>query len=176
MKQSFKSGKVISGTIICILLIFFDQITKYFAILKLKGKEAFPIWKNVFELQYLENRGAAFGILQGKKIVLVLFTVIALLVLAFIFYHLPAGKRYWWTHVICVLFISGAIGNFIDRVYRNYVVDFFYFKPINFPIFNVADIYVVVASAMMIISIFYYKDEDFEKIFPFRKKKEQIDE
>ena len=59
-----------------------------------------------------------------------------------------------------------ALGNFIDRVFRNYVVDFFYFKLIDFPVFNVADIYVTVAAfAMIILGLFYYKEEDYNKIF-----------
>lgn len=61
---------------------------------------------------------------------------------------------------------AGALGNFIDRVFRNYVVDFFYFKLIDFPVFNVADIYVTVAAfAMIILGLFYYKEEDYNKIF-----------
>ena len=64
------------------------------------------------------------------------------------------------------LMAIGALGNFIDRVFRNYVVDFFYFKLIDFPVFNVADIYVTVAAfAMIILGLFYYKEEDYNKIF-----------
>ena len=68
---------------------------------------------------------------------------------------------------ICAIFIaSGAIGNVIDRVRLNYVVDFLYFKLIDFPIFNVADIYVTVAAVMLVILVcFYYKEEDLERIF-----------
>ena len=66
-----------------------------------------------------------------------------------------------------ILFVSGAIGNLIDRIVNNYVVDFFYFKLINFPIFNVADIYVTVAAFLFIfLCLFIYKEEDFEAIFP----------
>ena len=65
-----------------------------------------------------------------------------------------------------ILIIAGAIGNLIDRVINNYVIDFFYFKLINFPIFNVADIYVTVAAFLFIVlSFFYYKEEDFDIIF-----------
>ena len=66
-----------------------------------------------------------------------------------------------------MMFFSGAIGNFIDRVRQGYVVDFFYFSLINFPIFNVADIYVTAAAFLLIfLCLFYYKEEDFEQIFP----------
>ena len=65
---------------------------------------------------------------------------------------------------------AGALGNMIDRVAKGYVVDFFYFKLINFPIFNVADIYVTTATALLLIVMcFYYKDEDFD-VFRLRKK------
>ena len=64
---------------------------------------------------------------------------------------------------ILLFFMAGAIGNFIDRIINQYVVDFFYFKLINFPIFNVADIYVTVAAVFMLfLGLFYYKEEDFE--------------
>ena len=62
-----------------------------------------------------------------------------------------------------LFFMAGAIGNFIDRITNQYVVDFFYFKLINFPIFNVADIYVTIAAVFMLfLGLFYYKEEDFE--------------
>ena len=64
--------------------------------------------------------------------------------------------------IICFVISAGAIGNFLDRVRLNYVVDFIYFSPINFPVFNVADIYVVVSMALFLISfLFLYKEEDF---------------
>lgn len=71
-----------------------------------------------------------------------------------------------------MIFTAGAIGNLIDRMVNNYVVDFCYFKLINFPIFNVADIYVTVAAFFFIIlGLFYYKEEDYELIFPDKNKK-----
>ena len=77
-----------------------------------------------------------------------------------------------WLKVILLLFVAGAIGNLIDRICQNYVVDFFYFKLIDFPIFNVADIYVTVAAIMFIVlCLFYYKEEDFEFLFPDKGKK-----
>ena len=69
-----------------------------------------------------------------------------------------------------LFFTAGAIGNFIDRITQQYVVDFLYFKLIDFPIFNVADIYVTCAAfAMILLGFFYYKDEDVERIFPSKK-------
>ena len=83
---------------------------------------------------------------------------------------IPASKRFRLLNVVVILFIAGALGNLIDRIVNNYVVDFFYFSLINFPIFNVADIYVTVAAFMFIIlGMFYYKEEDFSLIFPDKK-------
>ena len=74
--------------------------------------------------------------------------------------------------VILIFLMAGAVGNLIDRASQQYVVDFLYFKLINFPIFNVADIYVTCSAiALMILGIFYYKDEDIEMIFPSKKEK-----
>ena len=73
---------------------------------------------------------------------------------------------------VLIFFIAGALGNLFDRVVYKYVIDFLYFKLIDFPIFNVADIYVTCAAFSMIgLGVFYYKDEDFEMIFPSKKDK-----
>lgn len=164
--------KSLVGLIFSFFLIFIDQITKILAIQQLKDDNAYVLIDGVFELRYLENRGAAFGILQGKKIFFILFTLIALCLIAYIYLkRIPAERKFRFLDVICILFFSGAIGNFIDRIMRNYVVDFFYFKLIDFPIFNVADVYVTVAAfAMILLGLFYYKEEDYNKLFPSKKK------
>ncbi len=164
------------GALVAALLVVFDQWTKYLAVVHLKEKQAFPIWEGVFELQYLENRGSAFGMMQGKQVILMLFTVVMLVLVLVAFVRIPAGKHYWMLHILCVLLTAGAVGNFIDRISQQYVVDFFYFKLIDFPIFNVADIYVVASVGMLLFSTFYYKEADFEKIFPLGKKKVKADE
>lgn len=166
----FKKG--LTGLLFSAVLILIDQLTKICAINGLRGKNPFILINGVFELRYLENRGAAFGILQGKKIFFIIFTIIVLAAIVYIFLKkIPQEKKFIWLNIICVLFFSGAIGNFIDRVSRNYVVDFFYFCLIDFPIFNVADIYVTVAAfAMIFLGLFYYKEEDYNKIFPSKKE------
>ena len=171
MNRITKRGVI--GLIISILLILLDQITKLLAVKYLKSQEPFVIWNNVFELRYLENRGAAFGIMQGQKLFFVIFTSIALVAIVWFYLKkIPAEKKYIYLDIISVLLFSGAIGNLIDRVRLNYVIDFFYFILIDFPIFNVADIYVTVAAfAMFGLGLFYYKDEDYELIFPSKKKK-----
>lgn len=171
MGQTSHIKKISIGAVISALFIGFDQLTKYWAIIGLKNKEPFVLWEGVFELQYLENRGASFGILQNQKWPLVIFTLIVLPFLIYFFVKkIPDGGRFFFLNVITILFFAGAVGNLIDRLARNYVVDFFYFCLIDFPIFNVADIYVVAASILLILlGLFYYKDEDWEKILPSKK-------
>ena len=94
-------------------------------------------------------------------------SALALLIgLVYIFFRrIPNERHYFPLNLIAVLFFAGAIGNFIDRLRFGYVVDFFYFCLIDFPIFNMADIYVVIAACLLIIlGLFYYKDEDWERI------------
>lgn len=153
-----------------IVLILLDQATKQMAQNLLQGKSAFPIIPGVFELQYLENRGSAFGMLQGKRSLFVVMAGLMLLVIPYVYYKIPLTKHFWYLRVIAALFLAGAVGNAVDRVVHGYVIDFFYFSLINFPIFNVADIYVTVSTFLLIVLIlFYYRDEDFEQIHIFSK-------
>ena len=156
-----------------ILLTAIDQYTKHLAVLHLKEKPAFGIIDGVFELRYLENRGAAFGMLQNQKELFLLITSVVLVAICYILIKLPEEKKYNILHLLLVLITSGAIGNMIDRVRLEYVVDFFYFVLINFPIFNMADIYVSVACVLLaIVMLFVYKEEDlnFLNANPTRKK------
>ena len=146
-----------------ILLIVFDQWTKVLAFDKLRINGPLVIWDGVFELLYSENRGAAFGILQGQKWFFLLVAGAVVIVILYFLYKMPADKKLLPLFFCTILLASGAIGNVIDRLSRGFVVDFLYFKLINFPIFNVADCYVVIAAGLLILLTgFYYKDEDLE--------------
>jgi signal peptidase II len=143
-----------------------DRFTKLLAISYLKGNEPFVIIDGVFELRYLENQGAAFGLLQNKQFLFFIITVVACVFIVWLYvFRIPAVKRYLPLMACAVLIFAGAIGNFIDRVSNAYVVDFLYFRLINFPVFNVADIFVTVGTALLLIlGLFYYKEEDFNAI------------
>lgn len=145
------------------LLILLDQLTKHFAVVYLKDKDSLTLIDGVFELNYLENRGAAFGLLQNQKFFFIFIAVIILMVILYVLIKTPNQNQYIKLHAALVLIASGAIGNMIDRIRFDYVVDFFYFSLINFPIFNVADIYVTVAAVYLIILLlFVYKETDLE--------------
>lgn len=148
------------------VLIVADQITKFLAVVNLKDQLPWVLWEGVFELQYLENRGAAFGMLQGKKGFFILTSVIVLAVIVYVLVKIPCQKKYTKLHITLVFIASGAVGNLIDRIRYDYVVDFLYFRLIDFPIFNVADIYVTLASIMLaVLLLFVYKDSDLEFLF-----------
>ncbi len=168
MKQTTNSRQMrryMTGALIAAAMIFLDQITKLLAVTKLKDHDAFVLLKGVFELHYLENRGAAFGVMQGKKIFFVVITLVMVVFLIYVYGKLPAEKRFFPLHGICITLFAGALGNFIDRVAHNYVIDFFYFSLIDFPIFNVADIYVTCAVALFVILfLFYYKEADLDRL------------
>ncbi|SHJ57683.1 signal peptidase II [Tepidibacter formicigenes] len=140
--------------ILIILLIGLDQITKYFALKYLSQIGSISIIENIFNLTYVENKGAAFGILQNQKW---FFVLVATSVVIFILYYLFYNKKLSiYTRISLILILSGAIGNLIDRVRLNFVVDFFDF--IIWPVFNMADIYVVVGGILLSYTIISGKE------------------
>lgn len=156
-------------------LVGLDQWSKYMAALHLGSGSTVELIPGVFELHYLENRGSAFGLMQNQRIFFVIMTLIVVGFVCFFYTRVPDAKKFILLKGIMVLIVAGAIGNFIDRVSLGYVIDFFYFKLINFPIFNVADIYIVVgAICFLLVSIFYYQEEDYEFLsFKSNKKSEE---
>lgn len=151
-----------------------DQASKWLAAVYLKDSEPYVIIDGVFQLRYLENRGAAFGMLQNRQLLFVAGGMIIFLVVAYLYGKLPHEKKYFALRVCAVLLCAGAVGNMIDRVRLNYVIDFLYFNLIDFPIFNIADCYVVVSCILFIILIFfYYKDNDLERIISGTDRQEK---
>ena len=158
-----------------VILVLLDQYTKLLAIAHLKEQSAFVLWNNVFELHYLENRGAAFGILQNQRVFFYISVLLITAAVIWFYSKVPMGKKYLPLRICIIGICAGAIGNMIDRIYLGYVVDFFYFNLIDFPIFNVADIYVTVTFIVLVLLIFfYYKDEDFS-IYSRRQEQKHAD-
>lgn len=154
---------LIADAMLFILLVFIDQITKYFAMVYLKDNNAIKLIDGVFELNYLENRGAAFGMSKGQKLFFIFIAVVILSIILYVLIKAPNHKKYTKLHIALVLVASGAVGNMIDRIKLDYVVDLLYFSLINFPIFNVADIYVTVSAIVLIILLlFVYKENDLD--------------
>ncbi|MEQ3280710.1 signal peptidase II [Finegoldia magna] len=137
--------------LIMILVIGLDHLTKYMAISLKEGD--IIIFDKFLKLTYLENRGAAFGILENKKIILMIITLLIIgFVIVYIFKNYKSLVSF--EKVIYGLLLGGALGNFIDRIFRGYVIDFISVRlPFNydFPVFNVADIAVVVSCILLVI-------------------------
>lgn len=169
-------GLYLLSIIIIVIGVVLDQFTKNLAVTHLQDAPI-PIIENVFELQYLENRGAAFGMMQNQQLFFVVVGVIMLVLFSYMYVKMPHTKRFLPLRACFVAITAGAIGNMIDRLALNYVIDFFYFKLIDFPIFNVADIYVTCATfALAFLIIFYYKEDEIDAIFHIFKKKNVIQE
>ena len=170
-----KKLRLCMDIILTVILVWFDQFTKKLAVSKLMGKPAFPIIKGVLEFDYLENRGVAFGMLQGQRIMILIVGVVFIVGLLIFMLKMPEGRKYTILHVILSFVIAGGVGNIIDRVSLEYVIDFISFVLINFPIFNVADCYVVCGViAMCIMLLFVFKDEDLD-FLSFKKVEEKED-
>lgn len=156
-----------------LVLVILDQWTKKQAVKYLAGRPARPLIKDVLELRYLENQGAAFGIMQDKIWLFLIITILFMIIAVYFYLKLPNTKRFLPLHIIITVLLAGAIGNFIDRLLLGYVVDFIYISLIDFPIFNTADIYVTLSGIVLfILVLFYYKDEDFAQ-FSLKLKKER---
>ncbi|MBO4281443.1 MAG: signal peptidase II [Lachnospiraceae bacterium] len=161
------------------VLVFLDQLTKVWARDVLKNRGEIIVIPDVLEFRYLENRGAAWGMLQGRLNILTVVTVILLILFLWLLFRVPEGKRYLPVYLVFLFIISGAIGNLIDRIWFDYVTDFIYFSLINFPIFNVADIYVTCSVFVLVILVLlYYSDEElsFLPLFGSKKSKDNPDE
>lgn len=155
----------ILDTAIVLVLLFLDQLTKYLAIQRLKGRPPMVLIEGVLEFQYLENTGSAFSLFQGKKAFILIMGIVFLAVILFFLYKLPARKKFRITHILVAVLIAGALGNIIDRIRFDFVVDFISFVLIHFPVFNVADCFIVVSAiCMFLLFMFVYKEEDLEWI------------
>ena len=146
------SGRFYLLTIILLaILIAVDHLTKHLAVVYLKGQPPIVLIKDTLELHYLENHGAAFGMLQNQQWLFAVLTVVFLVIAVWFFRKVPKTKKYLPLSVCVTFLVAGAIGNFIDRVVNKYVVDFIYFSGINFPIFNVADICVSLSVILLVL-------------------------
>lgn len=137
------------GILGCVVL---DQLTKYFAQLYLQPVETMPFIPGIMELRFVLNDGAAFSSFAGARLFLILFTGIAIAALAVYLFWKKPPKRLERTAL--VLLIGGGLGNLIDRVRTGVVVDFFATTFVDFAVFNVADCFVCVGAAMLILYVF----------------------
>ncbi|HCC07694.1 MAG TPA: signal peptidase II [Clostridiales bacterium] len=134
---------------IIIALIFLDQFTKYLVVNGLKYKDSIDIVPSILRLDYVENTGAAFGIMKDAQMIFIIITI-TFLIMAVIYYEkeIKQQKNRMY-NIIYILILAGAIGNLIDRVVNKYVVDFISFYVINYPVFNIADSFICIGCVLL---------------------------
>lgn len=153
--------RIIMAVVSFLVLVFIDQITKSAAVRAMEGGRHIELIKGVLEFYYIQNRGAAFGIFQDGTFILSIISAVCMLALIFAYWKVPGDSKFLPLRIVLIFIAAGAAGNLIDRVYLHYVRDFIYFSLIDFPVFNVADIYVTVSVFVLVfLLVFFYKDED----------------
>ena len=140
-KRLLSLGAVILGVLV-------DALTKYLAVKHLKGEDPVPLWRGVLRFSYVENPGAAWGMLADHRWVFMVFSALAIAVIVvYLIRRDPPLSLY----LSLSLILSGGIGNMIDRTFRGVVVDFIEFYLFEFPVFNVADCLVVIGAGLLIV-------------------------
>ena len=147
--------------ILAFVLTIIDQISKFMAVKYLKPLGSISFIKNVINLTFIENRVAAFGILNGARVFFVLITIIVTVgIFIYLKKYIPPNKEYRYVKAALILILAGAWGNAIDRIIRGYVVDYFETVFIKWPVFNIADIYVVLGTIILaFLFIFVIKEK-----------------
>lgn len=148
------------------LLILADQLTKVWAVEQLhNANRVISVIDGVFEFRYLENRGVAFGMMQGQTWLFIPITLVITIFLIVLLFRSPMRRNKLFGFSAAMV-MAGAIGNLIDRVAYGYVIDFLYVKLIDFPIFNFADCCVVVGACLLLV-FFIFGMKEYEEL-PFR--------
>lgn len=155
--------------ILIVLIVFADQLTKWLAVIYLKNAEGVDVISGFLRFEYTENRGMAFGMLDGHRWVFMVISTVMIVALLIYLWRKPPKSR------LCVIslafIVGGGIGNMIDRTLLGYVIDFIYpcAVPALWPwIFNVADSFVTVGTGMLMGYLIYdtvreYRGEKAEK-------------
>ena len=139
--------------IIIVLITLFDQVSKYFVNLNLKDAAAMQVVPGFLSFRYHENKGAAWGMLADHRWVFMVISTIAIIaIIAYLIWTRKKKDSLLFRISLC-FFAGGGIGNMIDRVLLGYVIDFLRFDFIDFPIFNVADSFITVGAALMILNL-----------------------
>jgi signal peptidase II len=140
-----------------ILMVVLDQITKFLIINNVSFFSSHTLIPHLLYITRVENRGIAFSLLENKRLIFIPFTIILLLVFAYIFNKTKSG----FLKISLVLIVGGAIGNLLDRIFRGYVVDFleFHFSSTTSPIFNIADIFIIIGTLLLVYYLIFKADK-----------------
>lgn len=142
---------MVLSIIVIFAVVLLDQVTKQLAVSCLADISTFPVIKDVFHLTYVENRGAAFGMLANNRAVFMIISSVG--IVALMVWLIIAKPKDIWTRLGVSFIIGGGIGNMIDRCARGFVVDMIDCRFINFYVFNVADSFVCIGCGVVILTL-----------------------
>lgn len=144
------------AALLFLLILVVDQCTKFVIQMEMIPGQSWEVFPPFFSLTYVLNPGAAFGILEHQRFFFV-FACIVLLLL-FLYFYPKLRRMSPSIHYGCVAMLAGAVGNMLDRIHTGLVIDFFDFH--FWPVFNVADIAIVIGVFLMACAILFGKDEE----------------
>lgn len=186
MENKTGAGKVIIRILVpviaVLLIVLWDYLVKQWALNTLDYSTYKPVIGNLIGFVLVKNEGMAWGMFQGKQWLFIIMTPIAIGMISYLYAKMPFDKKYIPVRIAEIMLMGGAVGNLVDRIFRGElfrgnVIDMIYVKCINFPVFNVADCFVSVGfAALIIMLLFVYKDEEFEKIISIKLFKKKEDE
>lgn len=154
-----KYGEFMLYAILILLFIITDQLSKYFTVRFLDEFESFSVIENILDFTHVHNTGGPWSIFNGNQIFFIIMTVI--IFAAGIFYFKKHKPEHMLEKISICMIAGGALGNFIDRIFRGYVVDMIDVNFFNYPVFNIADFYIVVGAVLMCIYVlFIYKEKE----------------
>ncbi len=146
--------QLIIWAVIVVGSILLDQVTKYWAVKELMPIGSTILWEGLLGLRYVENTGAAFGMMKGQRWFFIILSTVAIIAISI---YLIKYRRTVPSllGIALAMIVGGGIGNQIDRILNGYVVDFFEFLFIDFAIFNVADCFVTVGAFLIILDMLF---------------------
>lgn len=142
MKQK---EKIISGVMVIFFIIIIDQLTKFFI-----TDKKIDIISGVLSFRYLKNYGIAFGLGENFKIPIIIINLFIVIIISIFIIKLDLDKK---VYICLFMVLGGAISNLIDRIFRGFVIDFFYIEFSHFPVFNIADIFIILG--ILLFTLYY---------------------
>ena len=132
-------------------VVLLDQLTKWLVVRYLEPIGTVPLIENALHFTYVENTGAAFGMMKDSRWIFMVVSSVAIVVLIVLIAKYASESRF--ASISVAMILGGGIGNMIDRVRIGYVVDFIDFRLIDFAVFNVADSFVTVGACLLILHL-----------------------
>ena len=143
--------------ILSVVLVIADQLTKALTVKNIPFEESINVISGILSFTYIKNSGAAWGIFSGGRYFFIIFTALVLIALTFVIIKKRTANKIF--NLAISLIYAGAIGNFLDRIFRHgNVVDMIKLDFINYPVFNFADCCVVIGAVLLCVYIVFYYD------------------